>query len=151
MPDGIDVKFYSDDGSSCCVFSVEPGLNPVADPLAKKYSDYLRMQDTRFECNVIKTRFGDTVEVIALNWVSTRDFPYDPPKIDATEEKLNSIGRTIGAGWIFWKDDAQCGLKMIIPIDRDMSAEDAIQLSKQRLKTTLEGVEFQTTITKTDS
>lgn len=130
-PDGVDVKFTDDDAPrSVAVFSFEPGLEPAAEALAKKYSKYLSAKGARFETNVIETDFGRAVETVAMEWVQTADYPYQPPAIDASAEKRSMAGATVGVNWTFWKDGTQCGLSMILPADG--AADDAAAFARAR-------------------
>jgi hypothetical protein len=141
-PDGIDVMFVDEDAYSRAVFSFEPNLKQAHEKVKDNYLKHLAKQNTKSEAKVIGTRFGDTVEVIAMNWVTTRDYPYDPPTIDAPKERLAKSGPTVGIGWIFWRDKTQCGCWIVMPVDRKLDEAMAFQRAKRLMKEFAEGIEF---------
>jgi hypothetical protein len=141
-PDGIDVKFVDDEAHFSAVFSYEADSKAEQDKLKGQYSKYLSTQNTKHEVKVINTQFGSTVEVIAMNWVSTREYPYDQPTIDISKGKDPKIGSTVGIGWIFWRNDIQCGCWIIMPVDRKLDEAVAFEQSKQLVKKFAEGIEF---------
>ena len=107
-----------------------------------KYLKHLATQNTKYDAKVITTQFGDTVEAIAMNWVTTREYPYDPPSIDASKEKIAKIGPTVGIGWIFWKDKFQCGCWIVMPVDQKFDEAVSFQSAKQLMKEFSGGIEF---------
>ncbi len=141
-PDGIDVAFVDEDAYSRAVFSYEPNLKPAHEALKDKYLEYFATQKTKSEAKVIATRFGDTVEVVAMNWVTTRDYPYDPPTIDTSKERIAKTGPTVGIGWTFWRGQVQCGCWIIMPVDRKLDEAKAFQHARGLMKDFAEGVEF---------
>jgi hypothetical protein len=141
-PDGVDVKFVDEDAYSRAVFSFEENLKPAHEKLKDKYVKYLTTQNTKSEAKVIKTRFGDTVEVIAMNWVTTRDYPYDPPTIDASKERLAKIGPTVGIGWTFWRDNTQCGCWIVMPVDRKLDDGAAFRRARGVMMEFAKGIEI---------
>ena len=142
-PDGVDVKFVDENAAqSLAVFSFEPDLVPAAEALAKKYSNHLSEKGAKFETNLIQTDFGQAVETVAIDWVSTTDYPYDPPAIDASDEKRSKLGVTVGVNWTFWKGGAQCGLSMILPVDGGADTAAAFTKARSAIRDLAQGLEF---------
>lgn len=141
-PDGVDVKFVDEAVYARAAFSFEPDSKPAHEGVKEKYLKYFANQNTKNEVKVIKTRFGDTVELVAMNWITTRDYPYDAPTIDVSKQKLDKIGPTVGIGWIFWKDKSQCGGWIVLPVEKTTDETAAFQSARQAMKEFAEGIEF---------